>query len=176
MEVWNVWEIRIDRPWLILYYNLLLIRIYLNGCLFLGFRRHWTWRWCRRLFRQRVNRAWTNGEIDVLPTKRGDEQVKISIYKCFTRILQYFDSLPYLFPDSDYTVNAMDVEELRRSQRRVKKPRSSGTDLGMSYTLNPPSSTVSVSGSQDSEDDDDEVSTPSGELAERNLLSLLSVR
>ncbi|XP_046444515.1 mitogen-activated protein kinase-binding protein 1-like isoform X4 [Daphnia pulex] len=76
---------------------------------------------------------------------------------------------------SDYTVNAMDVEELRRSQRRVKKPRSSGTDLGMSYTLNPPSSTVSVSGSQDSEDDDDEISTPSGELAERNLLSLLSV-
>jgi hypothetical protein len=90
--------------------------------------------------------------------------------------MQYLDSFPYLFPDSDYTVNAMDVEELRRSQRRVKKPRSSGTDLGMSYTLNPPSSTVSVSGSQDSEDDDDEVSTPSGELAERNLLSLLSVR
>lgn len=66
----------------------------------------------------------------------------------------------------------MDVEELRRSQRRMKKPR--GSDLG--YNLNPPSSTVSVSGSQDSEDDDDEVSTPSGELAERNLLSLLSVR
>ncbi|KZS10660.1 putative Cilia- and flagella-associated protein 52 [Daphnia magna] len=76
---------------------------------------------------------------------------------------------------SDYTVNAMDVEELRRSQRRVKKPRSTAADLGISYTLNPPSSTVSVSGSQDSEDDDDEVSTPSGELAERNLLSLLSV-
>ncbi|KAI9551469.1 hypothetical protein GHT06_021802 [Daphnia sinensis] len=76
---------------------------------------------------------------------------------------------------SDYTVNAMDVEELRRSQRRVKKPRSTSADLGISYTLNPPSSTVSVSGSQDSEDDDDEVSTPSGELAERNLLSLLSV-
>lgn len=69
----------------------------------------------------------------------------------------------------------MDVEELRRSQRRMKKPRGE-LALGVSYTLNPPSSTVSVSGSQDSEDDDDEISTPSGELAERNLLSLLSVR
>ncbi|XP_057379292.1 mitogen-activated protein kinase-binding protein 1-like [Daphnia carinata] len=75
---------------------------------------------------------------------------------------------------SDYTVNAMDVEELRRSQRRMKKPRSTASELGMGY-LNPPSSTVSVSGSQDSDEDDDEVSTPSGELAERNLLSLLSV-
>lgn len=79
-------------------------------------------------------------------------------------------------PSSDYTVNAMDVEELRRSQRRMKKPRSGGSELGLGYHLNPPSSTVSVSGSQDSEDDDDEVSTPSGELTERNLLSLLSVR
>ena len=69
----------------------------------------------------------------------------------------------------------MDVEELRRSQRRMKKPRSTASELGMGY-LNPPSSTVSVSGSQDSDEDDDEVSTPSGELAERNLLSLLSVR
>ena len=78
---------------------------------------------------------------------------------------------------SDYTVNAMDVEELRRSQRRMKKPRGElGLGLGVSYTLNPPSSTVSVSGSQDSDDEDDEVSTPSGELAERNLLSLLSAR
>lgn len=78
---------------------------------------------------------------------------------------------------SDYTVNAMDVEELRRSQRRLRKPRSElGLMLNSSYTLNPPSSTVSVSGSQDSEDEDDEVSTPSGEHAERNLLSMLSVR
>lgn len=67
----------------------------------------------------------------------------------------------------------MDVEELRRSQRRIKKPRP---ELGYGMTLNPPSSTVSVSGSQDSEDDEDEVSTPSAEHAERNLLSLLSVR
>lgn len=81
-----------------------------------------------------------------------------------------------LLPSSDYTVNAMDVEELRRSQRRMKKPRSGGSELGLGYNLNPPSSTVSVSGSQDSEEDDDEVSTPSGELTERNLLSLLSVR
>ncbi len=70
----------------------------------------------------------------------------------------------------------MDVEELRRSTRRLKKPRSSDIGMGYSNALNPPSSTVSVSGSQDSEDDDDEVSTPSGELAERNMLSILSMR
>ena len=74
---------------------------------------------------------------------------------------------------SDYTVNAMDVEELRRSTRRQKKPRP---ELGMGYALSIPSSTVSVSGSQDSDDDDDEVSTPSAEHGERNLLSLLSGR
>ena len=70
----------------------------------------------------------------------------------------------------------MDVEELRRSQRRLKKPRSDLAHGLPGYALSIPSSTVSVSGSQDSDDDDDEVSTPSGEHAERNLLSLLSGR
>ena len=69
----------------------------------------------------------------------------------------------------------MDEEELRRSQWRMKKPLSTASELGIGY-LNPPSSTVSVSGLQDSDEDDDEVSTPSGELAEQNLLSLLSVK
>lgn len=79
---------------------------------------------------------------------------------------------------SDYTVNAMDVEELRRSQRRSRKPRSTASDIGLGYsnTLRPPSSTVSVSGSQDSDEEEDEASTPSAELAERNFLSLQSIR
>ncbi|XP_069943236.1 mitogen-activated protein kinase-binding protein 1 isoform X9 [Cherax quadricarinatus] len=66
---------------------------------------------------------------------------------------------------SDFTVNAMDVEELRRSQRRHRKARPERpTDIPL----------VSVSGSQDS-DDDDEVSTPSADTAERNIMSMLSV-
>ncbi|PNF17421.1 hypothetical protein B7P43_G02967 [Cryptotermes secundus] len=72
---------------------------------------------------------------------------------------------------SDYTVNAMDVEELRRSQRRLKKNQRPErlTDLPLV------SVSASVSGSQESDEDDDEVSTPSADTAERNLLSLLSV-
>lgn len=47
---------------------------------------------------------------------------------------------------SDFTVNAMDVEELRRSQRRHRKARPERpTDIPL----------VSVSGSQDSDDDDE---------------------
>ncbi|XP_047496658.1 WD repeat-containing protein 62-like isoform X3 [Penaeus chinensis] len=66
---------------------------------------------------------------------------------------------------SDFTVNAMDVEELRRSQRRHRKARPERpTDIPL----------VSVSGSQDS-DDDDEVSTPSADTAERNIMSMLNV-
>ncbi|XP_045134844.1 mitogen-activated protein kinase-binding protein 1-like isoform X8 [Portunus trituberculatus] len=66
---------------------------------------------------------------------------------------------------SDFTVNAMDVEELRRSQRRHRKARPERpTDIPL----------MSVSGSQDS-DDDDEVSTPSADTAERNIMSMLSV-
>ena len=80
-----------------------------------------------------------------------------------------------IFYFSDYTVNAMDVEELRRSQRRSRKPRSTASDIS-GYTLRPPSSTVSVSGSQDSDEEEDEASTPSAELAERNFLSLQSIR
>lgn len=71
---------------------------------------------------------------------------------------------------SVYTVNAMDVEELRRSQRRLRKNQRPErlSDL-------PLVSPSGVSGSQDSDDDDEEVSTPSADTAERNLLSMLSV-
>lgn len=56
-------------------------------------------------------------------------------------ILQLFS-----FGCSDFTVNAMDVEELRRSQRRHRKARPERpTDIPL----------VSVSGSQDSDDDDE---------------------
>lgn len=65
----------------------------------------------------------------------------------------------------DFTVNAMDVEELRRSVRRHRKTRPERpTDIPL----------VSVSGSQDS-DDEDEVSTPSADTAERNIMSMLNV-
>jgi hypothetical protein len=66
----------------------------------------------------------------------------------------------------------MDVEELRRSQRRIKKnyhPEQL-TDLPLV------SVSASVSGSQESDEDDDEMSTPSAETAERNLMSMLSLR
>lgn len=49
---------------------------------------------------------------------------------------------------SEFTVNAIDVEELRQSQRKMKKPMLSL----------PLITTTSVSGSgQDSDEDDDEV-------------------
>jgi hypothetical protein len=66
----------------------------------------------------------------------------------------------------------MDVEELRRSQRRLKKNQRPErlTDLPLV------SVSASVSGSQESDEDDDEASTPSADTAERNLLSLLSAR
>ena len=73
---------------------------------------------------------------------------------------------------SDYTVNAMDVEELRRSQRRMKKNHHPEQLADLPLISVP----ASVSGSQDSDEDDDEVSTPSADTTERNLLSMLSVR
>ncbi|KAK2583706.1 hypothetical protein KPH14_009627 [Odynerus spinipes] len=63
---------------------------------------------------------------------------------------------------NQFTVNAMDVEELRRSQRRQKKPRS--TESGRT-------SEMTASGSQDDSDSEGGASTPS---AERNPLSMLS--
>ncbi|XP_033221790.1 mitogen-activated protein kinase-binding protein 1 isoform X2 [Belonocnema kinseyi] len=62
---------------------------------------------------------------------------------------------------NQFTVNAMDVEELRRSQRRSKKPKS--TESGRNEIM--------ASGSQDDSDSEGGASTPS---AERNPLSMLS--
>ncbi|KAG7212590.1 hypothetical protein KM043_012885 [Ampulex compressa] len=63
---------------------------------------------------------------------------------------------------NQFTVNAMDVEELRRSQRRQKKPRSGESGR---------TSELTASGSQDDSDSEGGASTPS---AERNPLSMLS--
>ncbi|XP_046980960.1 mitogen-activated protein kinase-binding protein 1 isoform X1 [Schistocerca americana] len=69
---------------------------------------------------------------------------------------------------SDYTVNAMDVEELRRSQRKHKRSQRP-------EHLAPLSVSASVSGSQDSDDDDEEgASTPGTENVDKNIASLLS--
>ncbi|XP_066991483.1 mitogen-activated protein kinase-binding protein 1 [Anabrus simplex] len=70
---------------------------------------------------------------------------------------------------SDYTVNAMDSEELRRSVRRHKKNHVP------ERLLDVVSVSASVSGSQDSDEDDEDASTPSAETADRNILSMLSV-
>ncbi|XP_014602684.1 PREDICTED: mitogen-activated protein kinase-binding protein 1 isoform X8 [Polistes canadensis] len=75
--------------------------------------------------------------------------------------------LMYYPPQEDtvsnqFTVNAMDVEELRRSQRRQKKPRNSESGR---------TSELTASGSQDDSDSEGGASTPS---AERNPLSMLS--
>ncbi|CAL7952423.1 unnamed protein product [Xylocopa violacea] len=63
---------------------------------------------------------------------------------------------------NQFTVNAMDVEELRRSQRRQKKPRNGESGRASELT---------ASGSQDDSDSEGGASTPS---AERNPLSMLS--
>ncbi|XP_053971938.1 mitogen-activated protein kinase-binding protein 1 isoform X1 [Hylaeus volcanicus] len=63
---------------------------------------------------------------------------------------------------NQFTVNAMDVEELRRSQRRQKKPRNGESGR---------TSELTASGSQDDSDSEGGASTPS---AERNPLSILS--
>ncbi|XP_018057548.1 PREDICTED: mitogen-activated protein kinase-binding protein 1 isoform X3 [Atta colombica] len=63
---------------------------------------------------------------------------------------------------NQFTVNAMDVEELRRSQRRQRKLKN---------TENGRISEITASGSQDESDSEGGASTPS---AERNPLSMLS--
>ncbi|EFN81436.1 Mitogen-activated protein kinase-binding protein 1 [Harpegnathos saltator] len=63
---------------------------------------------------------------------------------------------------NQFTVNAMDVEELRRSQRRQKRLKNAE---------NGRSSELTASGSQDESDSEGGASTPS---AERNPLSMLS--
>lgn len=67
----------------------------------------------------------------------------------------------------------MDSDELRRSSRRLKASSKTPRDR-LSASLHDFSSR-SVSGSQDSEEDD-EVSTPSADNTEKSVLSTLNAR
>ncbi|KAL1501244.1 hypothetical protein ABEB36_006606 [Hypothenemus hampei] len=70
----------------------------------------------------------------------------------------YYPSLANSPGESEFTVTNIDGEELRKSQRKKKAPQI-----------------VIQSGTYDSEDDDDDASTPSGENTDRNPMSLFSV-
>ena len=70
---------------------------------------------------------------------------------------------------SNYTVKAMDVDELRRSQKRHKKA------TGRNEVLTTPSPDSDLEDDMDI-DEEEVVSTPSAENAERNMMSMLSVR
>ncbi|XP_076754184.1 WD repeat domain 62 isoform X1 [Xylocopa sonorina] len=76
--------------------------------------------------------------------------------------LMYYPPPEDTVSNQQFTVNAMDVEELRRSQRRQKKPRNGESGR---------TSELTASGSQDDSDSEGGASTPS---AERNPLSMLS--
>ena len=65
-------------------------------------------------------------------------------------------------------MNATDVEELRRSQRRAKKGRQ--IDRLTNDVLTTPSQ------ESDFDDEEDDLSTPSADQSEKNILSILSVR
>jgi len=71
---------------------------------------------------------------------------------------------------SDYTVNATDVDELRRSQRRAKQKGRPIDRLSGGDVLTTPSQ------ESDFDDEEDDLSTPSADQSEKNILSLLSVR
>ncbi|CAB4068842.1 MAPKBP1 [Lepeophtheirus salmonis] len=79
-----------------------------------------------------------------------------------------------------YTVNAMDVDELRRSQRRSKKPgkgierlqQGSSSNSNTAEVLTTPSQDSDSDDSEEEDEEDEEVSTPS---ADKNILSILSV-
>ncbi|KAI5731936.1 hypothetical protein M8J77_018670 [Diaphorina citri] len=79
------------------------------------------------------------------------------------------------FPDqseesvSEFRVNALDSDELRRSSRRMKQSKARPDRL-LTASLHEFSSR-SVSGSQDSEDEEDEISTPSADNADKSVLS-----
>ncbi|KRT85576.1 WD40 domain-containing protein, partial [Oryctes borbonicus] len=67
---------------------------------------------------------------------------------------------------SEFTITNIDADELRKSIRKSKKG-----NLPPIAIQQP----VSISGSQDSDDDEDDASTPSGENTDRNPMSILSL-
>ncbi len=64
---------------------------------------------------------------------------------------------------STYTVNAIDAEELRKSQRMNRKGSR-------------PAELMTTSQESDMNDDDEGLSTPTGENADRSMASMLSMR
>lgn len=72
-----------------------------------------------------------------------------------------------LFIHRDFTVNAMNVEELRKSVRRQKLEKQG---LSLSIIAQSAPSTGTGTGTSD---DEDEGSTPSGDNADRSLASTL---
>lgn len=72
---------------------------------------------------------------------------------------------------SEFKVNAIDADELRKSQRRMKRNKLIKKNPTLSLDV---TSCYSVSGSQESDDDDDdEGSTPSADTSEKtNSLTL----
>ncbi len=76
---------------------------------------------------------------------------------------------------SEYTVNAMDAEELRKSQRRLKKAPAGGLK-GLSKGTHDALATPSQESDDLDDDEEDDPATPSAEHAERNMMSMLSVR
>lgn len=69
------------------------------------------------------------------------------------------------FSGGEFTVTNIDVEELRKSQRKKKAPHIVIQQTAASSTY----------GSNDSDDDEDDASTPSGENTDRNPMSLFSL-
>ena len=79
---------------------------------------------------------------------------------------------------SEYTVNAMDAEELRKSQRRLKNGSKSSNALLLGRQLSSRSDNMP---SQESDIDDDlgmdeTPTTPGADLADRSMTSVFSVR
>jgi hypothetical protein len=73
---------------------------------------------------------------------------------------------------SEYTINAMDVEELNRSSRKYKNVDKISQENSIENKTKPKSDPSQESDAE--EDDEDAVSTPSAENAERNVSSILS--
>ena len=80
---------------------------------------------------------------------------------------------------SEYTVNAMDAEELRKSQRRIKNGKAPSNAQSLGRQLSSRSDHVP---SQESDIDDDLLgmedtpTTPGADIADRSMSSVFSVR
>lgn len=76
----------------------------------------------------------------------------------------YSSPLRFLFLCSEFKVNAIDADELRKSQRKIKRNALAKKNPSLNVDV----TNFSVSGSQESDDDDDEGgSTPSADNSEK---------